>query len=90
MTDLIYQSSESSQPGRASNAQLGVHFILYRCPHSAKEGEKEKEREQSPLWKTDTSVCLYSVRHCCELISWKIKRWDSNKSFVNFYNPQTH
>lgn len=72
---------------------LGVHFILYRSL-IARERERERARERvrtrSPLWKTDTSVCLYSVRHCCELISWKIKRWDSNKSFVNFYNPQTH
>lgn len=70
---------------------IGVHFVLYGFLIAReREKQKERERERGALWKTDTSVCLYSVRHCCELISWKIKRWDSNKSFVNFYNPQTH
>lgn len=50
----------------------------------------ERNTERSLLWKTDTSMHPYSVPHRWELISWKIKRWDSNKSFVNFYNPQTH
>lgn len=53
--------------------------------------ETHRERKKrSLLSKTDTSVHPYSVPHRCELISWKIKRWDSNKSFVNFYNTQTH
>lgn len=49
----------------------------------------EREREK-PSLKNRYIRAPYSVPHRCELISWKIKRWDSNKSFVNFYNPQTH